>query len=559
VAAQLAAPAVCAYAEAGGGVSSGTVYLDPARFNTTDRERLSAARDIFAAARALAAERGAKRAALAGGAALLALFLFVIPRAVRPNLEGAGPAEIIGKLSRFFTHLWGDEELKKLAWACVRQDILCRKLARRLNEHQLREFLNFLYIEGAFRLYAETLFLRRDVFGAAAEAAPALVYGQVSWAQIKNLPQKPLARALALLNSGGDAMAAFQAANALARQLVCSQEKEKAVALLESIPVSLLHKTTWETLLEINGARALPPHHLDALPRHMLAQVVTMLVDEGNSQMAKALMDRNPRDKWSDADYLAYFTLQLETDPTLANEFYPVFARNVDIRRATELHYLAAKRCEQKGHADIAVNIYRKFTAEGINYRDAVSRYNMLHQNLSVETRNYTIMMTDIKGYTSRTASETPAFMMEYLRRHNDIVAPVIRRFKGKIVKSIGDAFLAVFESSSNAVACGVEIQESLAKYNAGKRTREAIYVRVALNAGEVSLGADGDIYGDAVNITARLEGAAQAGEVWLTEAVTTAMSGRDARCLPVGPHDFKGAGREIMVYRIAPGGGASS
>ena len=137
-----------------------------------------------------------------------------------------------------------------------------------------------------------------------------------------------------------------------------------------------------------------------------------------------------------------------------------------------------------------------------------------------MEARNLAIMLTDIKGFTSKTASFSRAQTQELLARHRELVLPVIEKFHGRLVKTIGDAFLVVFNSPTDAVICGVQVQEALKAHNADKPQQEKIEIRIAINAGEVAVHDDGDIYGDPVNITSRLESIAEAGEVFFTEAV---------------------------------------
>lgn len=168
-----------------------------------------------------------------------------------------------------------------------------------------------------------------------------------------------------------------------------------------------------------------------------------------------------------------------------------------------------------------------------------------------MEAQNLTIMLTDIKGFTSKTASFSRAQTQQLLDRHRELVLPVIEKFSGRLVKTIGDAFLVVFHSPTDAVICGVEIQGVLKAYNADKTPAEKIEIRIAINAGEVSVHDDGDIYGDPVNITARLESIAEAGEVFFTEAVYLAMNKKEVPSSEIGYRQFKGIPEKIKVFRV--------
>ncbi len=160
-------------------------------------------------------------------------------------------------------------------------------------------------------------------------------------------------------------------------------------------------------------------------------------------------------------------------------------------------------------------------------------------------------MLTDIKGFTSKTSAFSRAETQELLARHRELVLPVIEKFRGRLVKTIGDAFLVAFNSPTDAVICGVEIQDVLKAHNSDKPQEEKIEIRIAINAGEVSVDVDGDIYGDAVNITSRLESIAEAGEVFFTEAVYLSMNKKEVPSSEIGYRQFKGIPEKIKVFRV--------
>ena len=165
-------------------------------------------------------------------------------------------------------------------------------------------------------------------------------------------------------------------------------------------------------------------------------------------------------------------------------------------------------------------------------------------------TRNLTIMFTDIKGFTSRTSEETRKGMTDILEVHERLLLPVFNYFDGKVVKTIGDAFLVYFVSPTDAVLCGVTIQEVLRRHNLRAPEKEKIEVRVAINVGDVEL-KDNDVFGEAVNIAARLEGITDAGEVYFTDAVYQTMNRKEAPSSEVGERIFKGIEYPIRVYKV--------
>jgi class 3 adenylate cyclase len=164
--------------------------------------------------------------------------------------------------------------------------------------------------------------------------------------------------------------------------------------------------------------------------------------------------------------------------------------------------------------------------------------------------RNLAIMFTDIKGFTARTSESTREGMVGFLAEHERLLLPVFRYFDGTIVKTIGDAFLVHFDSTTDAVLCGLAIQEVLRQHNAFADAKDRLEVRVAINAGDVEL-KDGDVLGEPVNIAARLEAITEAGEVYFTEAVYLSMNRKEAPSTEIGERTFKGIPQAIRVYKV--------
>ncbi len=159
-------------------------------------------------------------------------------------------------------------------------------------------------------------------------------------------------------------------------------------------------------------------------------------------------------------------------------------------------------------------------------------------------------MFTDIKGFTHRTSSSTRDAMTKMMDNHARLLIPVFKYFDGTVVKTIGDAYLVYFSSPTDAVLCGVTIQEVLRQHNKDLASDEKLEIRVAINVGDVEL-KDNDIMGEPVNIAARLEGIAEAGQVYFTEAVYQTMNRREAPSAEVGEHVFKGIPHPIRVYKV--------
>lgn len=97
--------------------------------------------------------------------------------------------------------------------------------------------------------------------------------------------------------------------------------------------------------------------------------------------------------------------------------------------------------------------------------------------------------MTDIQGYTNASSSSSREEIIGLIRRHNQLMIPVITFYGGTIVKSIGDAFLCTFASATDAVVCSIIIQLLLKEYNKKQRDElKKMMLRVVINTGDVSI-----------------------------------------------------------------------
>ncbi len=165
-------------------------------------------------------------------------------------------------------------------------------------------------------------------------------------------------------------------------------------------------------------------------------------------------------------------------------------------------------------------------------------------------TKTLTIMFTDIKGFTDRTSKSSRDQLKKMLDLHDELICPFFNEFGGEIVKTIGDAFMVTFHSPTDAVLCGIKIQNELDKHNEDLPNDEKLEIRVAINTGEVTI-KDNDVFGEAVNIAARLEGIADAGDIYFTESVYLSMNKAEIPTASVGYRHFKGIPEEIKVYKV--------
>lgn len=165
------------------------------------------------------------------------------------------------------------------------------------------------------------------------------------------------------------------------------------------------------------------------------------------------------------------------------------------------------------------------------------------------DIENLTIMFTDIVDFSNIVSSMSRTGSEKILKHHNKLLEKSIKQFGGQFIKSVGDSFLVVFRSPTDAVLCAMAMQDSLWEYNHTDSKSPDIHIRVALNTGEVRL-TNNDVFGEAVNIASRLEAKTPSGQIYLTEAVYLSMNKNEVELIPKGTFNFKGVPDGIEVFQ---------
>jgi tetratricopeptide (TPR) repeat protein len=140
---------------------------------------------------------------------------------------------------------------------------------------------------------------------------------------------------------------------------------------------------------------------------------------------------------------------------------------------------------------------------------------------------------------------------MQLLRVHDDTLKAAIEKFDGKIIKAIGDAFMVDFSSAVNAVKCAIESQENFYTYNIGKSEIEKLEIRIGIHLGDVI--ADGnDIFGDGVNIAARIEAVTEPNRICISQDVYSQIKNKmQVKTFHMGSIDLKNIPEPVAVYEI--------
>lgn len=162
------------------------------------------------------------------------------------------------------------------------------------------------------------------------------------------------------------------------------------------------------------------------------------------------------------------------------------------------------------------------------------------------------LMLTDIVGYTAM-AQSNEALTLELLAQHNDILRRLFAEYEGRELKCTGDGFLAEFESPVRALECALAIQSALVQHFASSAIDESLQVRIGIHLGDV-VHRNNDVFGNGVNVMARIEPLAEPGGICITRAVHDHVWNRvDAHFRRIGMKHLKNLRKPIDVYRVLP------
>jgi adenylate cyclase len=179
-------------------------------------------------------------------------------------------------------------------------------------------------------------------------------------------------------------------------------------------------------------------------------------------------------------------------------------------------------------------------------------------QSSTAERRLAAIVATDVVGY-SRLMGEDETQTLAALKAHRkELIDPLIAEHKGHIVKTTGDGLLLEFPSVVEAVACAVAVQRAMIERNRAVPEGRRIELRVGINIGDVII-EDGDIFGNGVNVAARLEQISEPGGICLSDdAYRQVRDKLDIQACDAGEQHLKNIANPVRVYRIDPASSAT-
>jgi len=164
------------------------------------------------------------------------------------------------------------------------------------------------------------------------------------------------------------------------------------------------------------------------------------------------------------------------------------------------------------------------------------------------------ILAADVAGYSRLMGEDEEGTLAELKLKaiRRELSDPKVKEHRGRIVKTTGDGLLIEFASVVDAVRCAVEVQREMAERNADVPPGRRIELRMGINVGDIIK--DGrDIYGDGVNIAARLEGLAEPGGICVSARVQEDATGKlDLVFEDLGEQQLKNIARPVRVFRVA-------
>src|ERR1700727_1288486 len=163
------------------------------------------------------------------------------------------------------------------------------------------------------------------------------------------------------------------------------------------------------------------------------------------------------------------------------------------------------------------------------------------------------IVAGDISGYSRLMEIDEEGTHGRVKRIERDLIEPSIAEHHGRLVKTTGDGFIAIFDSPVEAVRCGIVVQQAMVGRNASLPKHHWIEYRIGVNLGDVIIEAD-DVYGDGVNIASRLEGIAEPGQVFISGGISEQIKHKlVCGYESLGDRKVKNITDPVRVYRVLP------
>ena len=162
------------------------------------------------------------------------------------------------------------------------------------------------------------------------------------------------------------------------------------------------------------------------------------------------------------------------------------------------------------------------------------------------------ILAADVVGYSRLMQADEAGTLAALKTRRTEVLQPVVAKHRGRVVKLMGDGVLIEFASAVDAVECAVQLQQAMQSANAGVPEEMRIVLRIGINLGDVMV-EGGDLYGDGVNVAARLEALAEPGGVLISQTVHGQVRGKVPLAFEDrGERQLKNMAEPVRVYQVS-------
>jgi adenylate cyclase len=169
-----------------------------------------------------------------------------------------------------------------------------------------------------------------------------------------------------------------------------------------------------------------------------------------------------------------------------------------------------------------------------------------------IERRLAAILAADVAGYSRLTGVDEEGTHVQLQAHLRALVDPKVAEHRGRVVKNTGDGMLAEFSSVVDAVRCALDVQRGMAERNTEVPNEKRIEFRMGINVGDIIIDR-GDIFGDGVNVAARLEGLAKPGGICISDDAHRQVRGKfDVTFEDAGERQLKNIARPVRVFRVA-------
>ena len=168
-----------------------------------------------------------------------------------------------------------------------------------------------------------------------------------------------------------------------------------------------------------------------------------------------------------------------------------------------------------------------------------------------VQRRLAAILAADVVGYSELMGADEEGTFARLKAHQRDFLEPIVEAHKGRIFKTTGDGMMVEFGSAVNSLRCALDLQRKIGTHNLDAPAGERIQFRVGVNVGDV-ITDGGDVYGDAVNLAARLEALAEPGGIFISDDARRQVQGKlEVVFQDEGEHTLKNISRPVRVYSV--------